>query len=77
MTFLLRVLACKDGTWACHWSRRELDCERGEALDHVTALAGEHRPSEIVVHYRDGRLHTLATFDDTPATPGTEPPEPG
>jgi hypothetical protein len=34
-----------------------------EAVEHLTAAAGEHRPSEVRVHHLDGRVRSVATLD--------------
>jgi hypothetical protein len=34
-----------------------------EALDRARALAGEHRPSELVVHRKDGTVQDTVAYD--------------
>jgi hypothetical protein len=49
----------------CRRGRTVLDRHTGidEALGHMTQIAGEHRPSQVLVHHRDGRVVLAAGLD--------------
>ncbi len=60
-----RVVERADGQWVCRWGRHEFDhhAELDDALLHLAEIAGQHRPSEILVHRLDGTVRGAATFD--------------
>jgi len=63
--FFLRILEQQDGSW---WFRRGREDvkrfgELDDAVAYATDIAGGNRPSEVVVHRRDGRVQVVATFD--------------
>jgi hypothetical protein len=60
-----RVVAQQDGHWSCRRGREELDshADLAEAVEHMTALAGQHRPSEVLVHPLGAAMRSVATFD--------------
>jgi hypothetical protein len=65
--YFFHAIEIDGGRWACRWGRTEYDTHAllHPAIDHLTALAGEHRPSQVLVHYLDGRTQRVAAFDPT------------
>lgn len=61
MGWFLRVVELDGGRWACRFGRQEFDVhvELDDALAHITALAGDHQPAELFVHYLDGTVGRL------------------
>lgn len=59
-----RVIERANSTWTCRRGRNNIDHHDGrqEAVDHMTILAAQHRPSEVVVHYSDGEVESAATL---------------
>lgn len=57
-----RVIEQDTGSWACRRGRDDIDDHPTlqEAVDHMAALAAQHRPSEVLVHHRDGRVESAA-----------------
>lgn len=53
-----------DGSWMCRRGREEIDRHdsRQEAVDHMSELAAEHRPSEVFLHEGDGTVVSIVTF---------------
>ena len=60
------VVAREEG-WAIEKQGAEravsLHATKEEALDRARALAGEHRPSELVVHRKDGTVQDTVVYD--------------
>jgi hypothetical protein len=63
--FFFRAIEDEAGRWACRRGRQELDrhAELTQAIEHLTAVAGQHRPSEVLVHHVDGRVLSVAVLD--------------
>jgi hypothetical protein len=61
-TFFFRVIQRADDAWTCRRGRDDIDHHDTleDAVDHVTSLASLHRPSEVLVHHRDGRVESAA-----------------
>jgi hypothetical protein len=59
-----RIIEQVDGWW---YRRGRADLKRFSTLDdaigHVTDIASEHPPSEVLVHHLDGQVQVIATFD--------------
>jgi Uncharacterized protein conserved in bacteria (DUF2188) len=64
-TFFFRVVEQDDGSWLCRRGREEFDfhAQLDDAVEHTTGIAGEDRPSKVLVHHRDGWVQTVATLD--------------
>lgn len=60
-----RIIEQDDGRWACRRGLAQLDEHHvlDAALEHITELAGAHRPSTVFAHYLDGQVRTLAALD--------------
>lgn len=60
-----RIIESADGQWVCRRGRAVVDrqTEIYEALGHITQVAGEHRPSQVLVHHLDGRVVLAADPD--------------
>lgn len=52
--------------WTCRHGMEELDrhATRGEAVEHLSALARKAAPSQVFAHHLDGRIETVALFDE-------------
>jgi Uncharacterized protein conserved in bacteria (DUF2188) len=63
--FCFRIIEERDGCWSCRRGAGQIDSHASlaEAIEHLTAVAGEHRPSEVRVHHLDGRVRSVATLD--------------
>ncbi len=57
-----RVIERADNSWTCRRGRDDIDqhSSRQEAVDHMTILAAQHRPSEVLVHCRNGEVESAA-----------------
>jgi len=60
--YFLRIVEQQDGPW---WFRRGRDDvkwfeEFAEAVEYATGIAGEHRPSQVLVHRLDGGAEVVA-----------------
>ena len=64
-TYFFRVVEQEDGSWLCRRGREELDvhAQLDDAVDHTTGNAREDRPSQVIVHHRDGQVQTVASLD--------------
>lgn len=62
MAWFYRVVEQDDHTWVCRHGRWIYDAHNNldEALDHIVALAGQHRPAEVFVHRTDGGIDSLS-----------------
>lgn len=63
VALFFRVIELDSGRWACRFGRTEYDthCDISQALDHITTLAREHRPAEVMVHHLDGSIDRLGS----------------
>ena len=62
MAWFFRVVELDDGRgWLCRFGLREYDvhAELAHAIEHVSALAADHLPAEVVVHRLDGSVQNL------------------
>lgn len=52
MAWFFHVVELDDGGWACRRGNHEYDThpDAAAALMHITAIASDHRPAEILVH---------------------------
>ena len=64
MALFFRVIELGDDRWACRHGRLEYDThpQVGQAIDHITALAADHRPAELFLHRLDGSVARLGTL---------------
>jgi hypothetical protein len=60
-----RIIEQDDGGWACQRGLTQLDRHHlhDAALEHITELAGGHRPSAVFAHYLDGQVRRMAALD--------------
>lgn len=60
-----RIIESADSWWVCRRGRAEVDrhADIDEALEHITQIAGEQRPSRVLVHHLDGRVVSAADLD--------------
>ena len=60
--WFFRVIERGNGVWTCRRGRHDLDHHDSlqEALEHMTSVAVQHRPSEVVVHYLHGGVESAA-----------------
>lgn len=58
-----RVIELSGGCWVCRHGRRILGmhCDYDEAIEHLTAVAREHRPAELILHRLDGTVQSLGS----------------
>jgi hypothetical protein len=65
MAWFFRVIEHEDGGWACRWGLHVFDIhdELHDAVRHCSELAGQHRPSQLILHPRDGTARLLESFD--------------
>ena len=65
MAQFFRIVEQDDGSWWYRRGRAELKrfWNLDDAIEHATDIAGEHPPSEVLVHRLDGRVQVVATFD--------------
>jgi hypothetical protein len=56
-----RVVELSGGHWACRHGKQLLDThtELEHAIDHITAVASEHRPATLFLHRLDGSVRNL------------------
>jgi hypothetical protein len=61
---VLSSIECDGGRWACRRGRREYDRHDDffDALSHSAELAEQAKPSEVIVHFRNGSLAHLSRF---------------
>jgi hypothetical protein len=66
MAWYFRAVELADGGWACRHGPREFDihAEPEAAIHHVTDLARECAPAEVLVHRLDGTVNRLGPVHD-------------
>ncbi|MGZ6779736.1 MAG: hypothetical protein ACXVGO_12150 [Mycobacterium sp.] len=54
-----------EGGWHCRQGSSVIDGhdDMDDALAHLSVLASADRPSQVFVHYLDGSVLSVATFD--------------
>jgi hypothetical protein len=64
--YFFRIVEQGDGSWRYQRGRADLDWfgQLDDAIEHVTDIASDHTPSEVLVHRADGRVQSIATFDE-------------
>jgi len=63
--FFFHAVEDVDGRWACRRGRQQLDshAQLAQAIEHLTTVAAQHRPSEVLVHHVDGQVLSVAMLD--------------
>lgn len=61
VAWFLRVIELDGDRWACRFGGVEYDthAEVSQAIDHITVLAADHQPAELLLHRLDGSVSNL------------------
>lgn len=68
VAWLFHIVERGDGLWACRHGTHEYDPHRAlaDALEHITAIASNQRPAEVLVHRQGERTQKVAVLPAQP-----------